>query len=193
MLKEPVEKRKQGIMEGGNWRGLAGAGRLYFKKRYLDYYQSKHEEKLLQRLSTCINCIRKVFISHLCLFRMSVTSKLMEELRKDEKLEDEFMTFIAERVALKPSIRGVILSAVLREVATKEDIEKLRDETREEIEKLREEMNTRFSSMDQRVSSLEQRMSKIEGQLSLLIRIFIAFNLPILIGIIGILLRSYVP
>ncbi|RSN78646.1 hypothetical protein D6D85_00860, partial [Candidatus Methanodesulfokora washburnensis] len=64
---------------------------------------------------------------------------------------------------------------------------------REEIEKLREEMNTRFSSMDQRVSSLEQRMSKIEGQLSLLIRIFIAFNLPILIGIIGILLRSYVP
>jgi predicted ribosome quality control (RQC) complex YloA/Tae2 family protein len=124
---------------------------------------------------------------------MSVTSKLMEELRKDEKLEDEFMTFIAERVALKPSIRGVILSAVLREVATKEDIEKLRDETREEIEKLREEMNTRFSSMDQRVSSLEQRMSKIEGQLSLLIRIFIAFNLPILIGIIGILLRSYVP
>jgi hypothetical protein len=34
MLKEPVEKRKQGIMEGGNWRGLAGAGRLYFKKRY---------------------------------------------------------------------------------------------------------------------------------------------------------------
>jgi chaperonin cofactor prefoldin len=124
---------------------------------------------------------------------MSVTSKLMEELRKDEKLEDEFMTFIAERVALKPNIRGVILSAVLREVATKEDIEKLRDETREEIEKLREEMNTRFSSMDQRVSSLEQRMSKIEGQLSLLIKIFIAFNLPILIGIIGILLRSYVP
>jgi septal ring factor EnvC (AmiA/AmiB activator) len=135
---------------------------------------------------------------------MSVTSKLMEELRKDEKLEDEFMTFIAERVALKPNIRGVILSAVLREVATKEDIEKLRDETREEIEKLREEirgeMNTRFSSleqkissMDQRISSLEQRMSKIEGQLSLLIRIFIAFNLPILIGIIGILLRSYVP
>ena len=124
---------------------------------------------------------------------MSVTSKLMEELRKDEKLEDEFMTFIAERVALKPNIRGVILSAVLREVATKEDIEKLRDETREEIEKLREEMNTRFSSMDQRVSSLKQRMSKIEGQLSLLIRIFIAFNLPILIGIIGILLRSYVP
>jgi len=110
------------------------------------------------------------------------------------------MTFIAERVALKPNIRGVILSAVLREVATKEDIEKLRKE-------IGEEMNTRFSSMeqrissleqrissmDQRVSSLEQRMSKIEGQLSLLIRIFIAFNLPILIGIIGILLRSYVP
>jgi septal ring factor EnvC (AmiA/AmiB activator) len=128
---------------------------------------------------------------------MSIASKLMEELRKDEKLEDEFITFIAERVALKPNIRGVILSAVLREVATKEDIEKLRDETREEIEKLREEirgeMNTRFSSLEQRISSLEQRMSKIEGQLSLLIRIFIAFNLPILIGIIGILLRSYVP
>jgi septal ring factor EnvC (AmiA/AmiB activator) len=117
---------------------------------------------------------------------MSIASKLMEELRKDEKLEDEFMTFIAERVALKPNIRGVILSAVLREVATKEDIEKLRKE-------IRGEMNTRFSSLEQRISSLEQEMSKIEGQLSLLIRVFIAFNLPILIGIIGILLRSYVP
>ena len=106
------------------------------------------------------------------------------------------MTFIAERVALKPNIRGVILSAVLREVATKEDIEKLREEMNTRFSSMEQRISSleqRISSMDQRVSSLEQRMSKIEGQLSLLIRIFIAFNLPILIGIIGILLRSYVP
>jgi hypothetical protein len=101
----------------------------------------------------------------------------MEELRKYEKLE--FMTFIAERVALKPSVRGVIVSAVLREVATKEEI--------------RGEINTRFSSVEQRISSLEQGMSKMEGRFSPLIRIFIAFNLPIPIRIIGILLKSYVP
>jgi len=44
--------------------------------------------------------------------------------------------------------------------------------------------------IEQRISSLEQRVSRVEGQLSLFIKMFIAFNVPILVGIIGILLKN---
>jgi len=40
---------------------------------------------------------------------------------------------------------------------------------------------------------LEMKMSRIEGQLSLLVKIFLVFDVSILVGIIGILLKSYVP
>jgi len=40
---------------------------------------------------------------------------------------------------------------------------------------------------------LEMKMSRIEGQLSILVKIVLVFNVSILIGIIGILLKSYVP
>jgi TolA-binding protein len=142
---------------------------------------------------------------------MAVTTKLIEEMKKDKELENEFLTFIAERISIRPEIRKMMISAVLREVATKEDMEKLRIAMEEEMEKLKkateddmdklgkevkEEMtrlDQRISSLEQRVSSLEQRMSKIEGQLSIMIKMFIAFNVPILVGIIGILLRTYIP
>lgn len=120
---------------------------------------------------------------------MAVTTKLIEEMKKDKELENEFLTFIAERISLRPEIRKMMISAVLREVATKEDMEKLRKEVKEEMTRL----DQGISSLEQRVSSLGQRMSKIEGQLSIMIKMFIAFNVPILVGIIGILLRTYIP
>jgi len=131
---------------------------------------------------------------------VAVTTKLIEEMKKDKELENEFLTFIAERISLRPEIRKMMISAVLREVATEEGMEKLRKEVKDDMDKLRitmkEEMtrlDQRISSLEQRVSSLEQRMSKIEGQLSIMIKMFIAFNVPILVGIIGILLRTYIP
>jgi septal ring factor EnvC (AmiA/AmiB activator) len=82
-----------------------------------------------------------------------------------------------------------MLVALSREVATKEDIENLRKATKEDIESL----GRAIKALEERVSSLEQMVARVEGQLSLLVRVFIAFNLPTLIGIIGILLRTYMP
>jgi len=39
---------------------------------------------------------------------------------------------------------------------------------------------------------LENRVSKLEGEISLFIKLFIAFNVPILVGIIGILLKMVI-
>ncbi|MGC8933510.1 MAG: hypothetical protein ACP5LQ_09540 [Candidatus Methanodesulfokora sp.] len=58
---------------------------------------------------------------------MSLTQKIIEELRKDEKLEEKFMTYIAEGISTRPEIRGIIVSAVLRDVATKSDIKELKE------------------------------------------------------------------
>ena len=43
--------------------------------------------------------------------------------------------------------------------------------------------------MEARISDLDGRVDRLEGQMSLLIKLFIAFNIPILVGIIGILLK----
>ena len=118
---------------------------------------------------------------------MSVASRLLEELKGDERLEDEVLTFIAERIALKPGLRQILLSALLKEVATKEDIEELRRYVDDRFSSL----EGRFSSLEGRVSSLERGSARIEGQLSLFVKLFVAFSLPTLMGIVGILLRMW--
>ncbi|MEM2209404.1 MAG: hypothetical protein QW755_06050 [Nitrososphaerota archaeon] len=85
---------------------------------------------------------------------------------------------LAELIVMEPDIRLAIINAIIRDVATKEDIEKLRLATKEDINRL-----------DERINGLDKRVTRLEGQMSLFIKLFITFNLPILLGIIGILLK----
>ncbi len=107
---------------------------------------------------------------------------------------------LAELLVTVPDIRLAIVEGVMREVATKRDLEALRRELQEyidkriaelrsEMEKVIGEVRSEISKLSDRVTSLEARVARLEGQVSLLIKIFIAFNVPILIGIIGILLK----
>ncbi len=41
--------------------------------------------------------------------------------------------------------------------------------------------------MEDKVSRLEERVTRVEGGLNLLVKMFIAFNVPLLIAVIGIL------
>ncbi len=130
---------------------------------------------------------------------------------------------LAELLASDSDIRTMIINAVIRDVATKQDIDKLREATRQDIEKLREEtkqdierlrqeikqeieklreetrrdiekLNERISMLEERVSRLEERVAKVEGGLNLLVKMFIAFNVPLLIAVIGIMLKMiFVP
>ena len=135
----------------------------------------------------------------------------MEELRRDEELRRALAEKLLPEALRHRELRRAMLVALSREVATKEDIEKLRRATKEDTENLRratkedienlrkatkediESLGRAIKALEERVSSLEQMVARVEGQLSLLVRVFIAFNLPTLIGIIGILLRTYVP
>jgi chaperonin cofactor prefoldin len=109
-------------------------------------------------------------------------------------------------------VRLAIINAVLADVATKGDLEKLEaatksdlenlraelvkteDRLRTEMENLRAEIKTemgkleerlerRISALESRVNSIEERLARLEGQMNLFVKLFIAFNLPILIAV----------
>jgi predicted RNase H-like nuclease (RuvC/YqgF family) len=132
------------------------------------------------QLSTLIiikagNYVYKFPIHHL---GMSLALKMIEELEENEALRRRFLKMIIPEIPKEPDVTLMLINAILGRVATKEDL-------KEEISLLREEIK----ALDSRISSLEQRVARIEGQMSLFTKIFIAFNLPILLAVIGILLR----
>jgi len=125
---------------------------------------------------------------------------------------------LAELLVSEPDVRLAIINAVLRDVATKSDLERLAASTRGDLERLREEVKALEASLredmksledslrgdmksleaslredmrrlEARMSGLEQRVARVEGQLSLFVKLFVAFNLPILLGVVGILLK----
>jgi len=123
----------------------------------------------------------------------SITAKDIVELFKKDK---EATKNLAELLTTQPDIRLAIINAIIRDVATKQDIKELRTEFRQEIEKLRNEfrqetnqIRNEVGELREKVTALEQRITKIETQVGLLIKLFIAFNIPILTALIGILLK----
>jgi len=69
------------------------------------------------------------------------------------------------------------------------EMENLRAEIKTEMGKLEERLERRISALESRVNSIEERLARLEGQMNLFVKLFIAFNLPILIAVIGILLK----
>ncbi len=110
---------------------------------------------------------------------------------------------LAELLVSEPDIRLAIINAVLRDVATKQDIEELRKElkalstaTKQDIEELRtatkqdiEELRKEIEGLRKDVNELKERVSRLEASSSLLVKVFMAVNVPILIAIIGLLLK----
>jgi len=123
---------------------------------------------------------------------VSIGEKLIEELERDPKIRKR----LAELMVTDSDIRLAIINAVLADVATKSDLENLRAEIKTEMGRLEERLErrifaleNRISALENRVNSIEERLARLEGQMSLFVKLFIAFNLPILIAVIGILLK----
>ena len=135
---------------------------------------------------------------------------------------------LAELLVSEPDVRLAIINAVLRDVATKSDIELLRGATKGDTESLRREMREGLESLrrefkddiealrkefkgdiealrrelksdvealrgelreemrrlDERLDGLDQRVARLEGSISLFTKLFIAFNLPLLVSVI---------
>jgi len=133
---------------------------------------------------------------------LSIAEKLLEELRAREDLRRALAEELLPEIVRNRRLRTIILASISREVATKEDIRELRDYakrleekmvTKEDLEKLRLEVRDLrdyiHTRLESRIDGLEQRVARLEGMMSLFIKLFIAFNVPLLIAVIGILLK----
>ena len=91
-------------------------------------------------------------------------SDVVELLKKDKKAMEELFGFISSEIALNPKFRNALVRATAGEIATKEDIEKLRAELRETEERLKSELksyiDTRIADLDKRLET-QQRMMQI--------------------------------
>jgi chromosome segregation ATPase len=139
------------------------------------------------------------FVSVLGVSSLSLAEKLLEELRSSERVREEFLSFIAEGVARDRRARLILLQGLLREAATKSDVESAKAELRNEIGKVRTEidalrsevreeirrLDSRIDSLEARIGSLEQRVARLDGSINLFIKLFIAFNLPLLVSVIA--------
>ena len=127
---------------------------------------------------------------------MSIAQKLIEELESDEKVRRRLSRLLASDIALDTEARVAIVNAIIREVATKNDIEALRNATKSDIEALRKEFKSDIEALrrefreeigrlDGRISSLEQRVARLEGSINLFMKLFVAFNLPLLVSVVA--------
>ncbi len=93
--------------------------------------------------------------------------RIVELFEKNRTALKRFATLVAS----EDEVRLTLLSAVIRDVATRDYVDR------------------KFAEMMARISSLEARVSRIEGQLALLIKLFTGFMIPVLVALIGILIR----
>jgi predicted nucleic acid-binding Zn-ribbon protein len=129
---------------------------------------------------------------------VSLAEKLVEELEADEKVRKRLAKILVPEAVSESELRLAIINAVLRDVATKDDVAKLRDEieklrvaTREDIEKIRiatgediERIRTdtkeEFARLEERIevlrkemytyiTELRERISKLEGAFTQLV------------------------
>ncbi len=110
---------------------------------------------------------------------------IVELFEKDAKARKR----LAELLVSEPDVRLAMINAILRDVATKHDIENLRNEFKQDIEKLRAEFRQKIEKLRDRVGGVEQRLARLEGRMDLLIKVFIGFSIPTLTAVIGILLK----
>jgi ABC-type Fe3+-citrate transport system substrate-binding protein len=104
-----------------------------------------------------------------------------------EEIAARCRDMVVEELLRDRKLRRELLIAVAKESATKDDVERIEERmaTREDLRKLEE----RIVRLEERVAKLEEKMARIEGELSLFIKLFIAFNVPLLVGVIGLLLE----
>jgi chromosome segregation ATPase len=105
------------------------------------------------------------------LVEMSTGRQLLEELRRDEELRRALAEELLPEALRRRELRRAMLIAISREMATKEDLEKLRREMKEDVEKLRKEMATKDdveklrAYVDVRIDSLNKRIDDLNKRI----------------------------
>jgi len=147
------------------------------------------EELFLRKLSVYDHLYILVFIYNV----MGITAEEIVKLfEKDVRARKRF----AELLVVEPDIRLAIINAVLRDVATKQDIRDMA--TKQDIAELRKELMELRKALEvkieREVSRLEREIDRLEEEIDRLFKLVLVSVLGILISITTtILVRILLP
>jgi predicted ribosome quality control (RQC) complex YloA/Tae2 family protein len=95
---------------------------------------------------------------------------------------------LAVAVASEPELRLAVINAVLADVATKQDIQQLRQELRGEIAQLRQHVDSEISQLRQEIAQLRREMStNFRWTVGLILGIWGTTVIPLLMRMAGII------
>jgi predicted ribosome quality control (RQC) complex YloA/Tae2 family protein len=95
---------------------------------------------------------------------------------------------LAVAVASEPELRLAVINAVLADVATKQDIQQMRQELRGEIAQLRQHVDSEISQLRQEIAQLRREMStNFRWTVGLIIGIWGTTVIPLLMKMAGII------
>jgi predicted ribosome quality control (RQC) complex YloA/Tae2 family protein len=91
-------------------------------------------------------------------------------------------------VASEPELRLAVINAVLADVATKQDIQQMRQELRGEIAQLRQHVDSEISQLRQEIAQLRREMStNFRWTVGLILGIWGTTVIPLLMKMAGII------
>jgi phytoene/squalene synthetase len=100
---------------------------------------------------------------------MSTCKQLLEEIRRDEELRRALAEELLPEALRNRGLRKVMLLALSREIATKEDVESLRKATKEDIESLRkatkEDIENLRRATKEDIEKLKEDMKGLKAEL----------------------------
>jgi predicted ribosome quality control (RQC) complex YloA/Tae2 family protein len=116
---------------------------------------------------------------------MSLSAGEIVRLLKSDK---DALRELAVAVASEPELRLAVINAVLADVATKQDIQQLRQELRGEIAQLRQHVDSEISQLRQEIAQLRREMStNFRWTVGLILGIWGTTVIPLLMKMAGII------
>ena len=104
------------------------------------------------------------------------------------KYDRDALRELAVAVASEPELRLAVINAVLADVATKQDIQQLRQELRGEIAQLRQHVDSEISQLRQEIAQLRREMStNFRWTVGLILGIWGTTVIPLLMKMAGII------
>jgi predicted ribosome quality control (RQC) complex YloA/Tae2 family protein len=116
---------------------------------------------------------------------MSLSAGEIVRLLKSDR---DALRELAVAVASEPELRLAVINAVLADVATKQDIQQLRQELRGEIAQLRQHVDSEISQLRQEIAQLRREMStNFRWTVGLILGVWGTTVIPLLMRMAGII------
>jgi len=113
---------------------------------------------------------------------MSLAEKLIKEFEENVRLRKR----LAELLISESDIRLALINAVIADVATKKDLNELRNELRGEISKVREELKGEIGELRGEIGELRREVhSNFRWTVGLIVTVWGATVIPMLLKLIG--------